>query len=163
MHSFSPLRASRWGQAETDFAWHRHVIVRIIQRFWPSRNTHGQSLFSRFSPLLASQFARVSYFSQAVKLMSDSEYRVTQQHPRTRIAHDAACLFPLCRLVAMHGAIRARRLVFTVRTLVQPGFRIAQEMPAIPAQPIVSGLMMGRAIDPDHLFHCDPLTGESFF
>jgi hypothetical protein len=91
--------------------------------------------------------------SEAINLMGNSQQRVAQQHAWAGIFHDFFGLGFTSRFVAVNGAIAACRLVFPIRTFLEPHFNIVQKAPTLCAQNATGSVMVIRTKDANHL--CD--------
>ncbi len=91
---------------------------------------------------------------EAIYLMRNSQQGVAQQHAWTGIPHDLFGLRLTSRLVAVNGAIGTRRLVFPIRTLLEPYFNIVRKVLALCAQNATGRVVVIRAIDTNHLCDC---------
>jgi len=93
----------------------------------------------------------VPYLPETIYLMGDRQQRVAQQHSWARISHDLFGPGFASRLEAVDGAVGTCRLVFPIRTLVEPHLNIAQEILTICAQSAIGSVVVIGAIDADHL------------
>lgn len=92
-------------------------------------------------------------FPQAVQLMRNGQQGVAKQHAWAGISHDLFGLSLASRFVAVNGAVRACRLIFPVRTFLEPHFNIVHKVLTRCTQNAIGSVMVIRAVDADHL--CD--------
>jgi hypothetical protein len=99
------------------------------------------------------------YFPEAIDLMRNSQPGVAMQHTWAGISHDLFGLSFVSRLEAVNGAVRACRLVVSVRAFPEPHINIVHKVLTRCAQNAIGSVMVTRAVDADHL--CDGQTFTS--
>jgi len=99
-------------------------------------------------------------FSAAVEQVVDGKNGVLQYHPRASVAHHPFDAQSHRRLVAVNGAVGARRLVGTGRTTIKTVDGVCQQLGAVRAEPF-KGFVVGSAVDPNQGSDRAFLAGDS--
>ncbi len=100
---------------------------------------------------LSSLFFQKTSAQQSMRQVSDGRHWMIKQHPRPGPAHHCTHLFPHLRLVAVYGALLARRFAVGKAAMVEPSLGIVQQFSARLTQLTVA--LLFAAIQPYHLLH----------
>ena len=107
--------------------------------------------------LFTRQLTRMPRPSKSIDVVGDGEQWVAEQHTWPGITHDFFRLLPIMRLVAMHRAVRARRLVLTIRAFLEAYFGIVEERGAVLTE-LVARIVEVRTVNADHFAHGPEFT-----
>ena len=88
---------------------------------------------------------------------------MTKQHPGTGVSHNFPGLGFSSRLVAVNGTVGAGRFLVPIRTFSKAQLRIIQKFTARLTQTVPIIVMVGGAINANHLAHGQAFTGQAFF
>jgi len=101
-------------------------------------------------------------FTKTIKLVGYGEQWMAQQHSWPGESHDVPRLSFSSWLVAVDWAVSTSRLVFSVRTFLQPQLSIVQKFLAPCTQDLPGIVMVNGTIDADHLGHRQRFSTDTF-